>query len=40
VNSVDYWRRDGREHLREEEEILLPTLAGSADPDARSSVRF
>jgi iron-sulfur cluster repair protein YtfE (RIC family) len=30
---LDYWRRDGREHFREEEEILLPTLAGYADPE-------
>jgi iron-sulfur cluster repair protein YtfE (RIC family) len=30
---LGYWRSDGREHFREEEEILLPTFAGFADPD-------
>lgn len=29
----DYWQADGRTHFREEEEILLPTLARFADPD-------
>lgn len=28
-----YWQADGRRHFREEEEILLPTFAGFADPD-------
>ncbi len=30
---LDYWRADGQRHFREEEEILLPTYAGFADPD-------
>lgn len=30
---LGYWQGDGREHFREEEEILLPTFAGFADPD-------
>lgn len=30
---LDYWTADGREHFREEEEILLPTFAGFANPD-------
>jgi hypothetical protein len=30
---LGYWRSDGREHFREEEEVLLPTFAGFADPD-------
>jgi hypothetical protein len=30
---LGYWRGDGREHFREEEEILLPTFAGFSDPD-------
>jgi len=28
----DYWDRDGRNHFREEEEILLPALARFTDP--------
>lgn len=28
-----YWNTDGREHFREEEEVLLPTLARFVDPD-------
>ena len=28
-----YWKSDGREHFREEEEILLPACAGFLDPD-------
>jgi iron-sulfur cluster repair protein YtfE (RIC family) len=31
---LSYWRSQGREHFREEEEILLPTFAGFGDPDA------
>jgi iron-sulfur cluster repair protein YtfE (RIC family) len=31
---LNYWRSQGREHFREEEEILLPTFAGFADPAA------
>jgi iron-sulfur cluster repair protein YtfE (RIC family) len=30
---LDYWRPDGSEHFREQEEILLPTLARFADPE-------
>lgn len=30
---LGYWRSDGRKHFREEEELLLPTFAGFADPD-------
>ena len=30
---LDYWEHDGRTHFREEEEILLPSLARFTDPD-------
>jgi hemerythrin-like domain-containing protein len=30
---LEYWRTDGREHFREEEEVLLPALARFTDPD-------
>jgi iron-sulfur cluster repair protein YtfE (RIC family) len=30
---LDYWEADGREHFREEEEVLLPALAHFADPE-------
>lgn len=30
---LDYWTSEGRAHFREEEEILLPTLARFTDPD-------
>jgi hemerythrin-like domain-containing protein len=30
---LDYWISEGREHFREEEEILLPALARFVDPD-------
>jgi iron-sulfur cluster repair protein YtfE (RIC family) len=30
---LDYWNSEGREHFREEEEILLPALARFADLD-------
>jgi iron-sulfur cluster repair protein YtfE (RIC family) len=30
---LDYWEADGREHFREEEEVLLPALARFADPE-------
>lgn len=30
---LDYWNTEGREHFREEEEILLPALACFTDPD-------
>jgi iron-sulfur cluster repair protein YtfE (RIC family) len=33
VRFLEYWRKDGAEHFREEEEILLPTYAAYADPD-------
>jgi iron-sulfur cluster repair protein YtfE (RIC family) len=29
---LDYWEREGSEHFREEEEILLPALARFTDP--------
>jgi iron-sulfur cluster repair protein YtfE (RIC family) len=29
---LDYWQREGRDHFREEEEILLPALARFTDP--------
>lgn len=29
---LDYWERDGGDHFREEEEILLPALARFTDP--------
>jgi iron-sulfur cluster repair protein YtfE (RIC family) len=29
---LDYWERDGRNHFRDEEEILLPTLARFTEP--------
>jgi hemerythrin-like domain-containing protein len=29
---LDYWERDGNQHFREEEEILLPTYAAHANP--------
>ena len=29
---LDYWEREGSEHFREEEEILLPALARVTDP--------
>ena len=28
---LDYWRADGKRHFREEEEILMPTLARFSD---------
>jgi hemerythrin-like domain-containing protein len=34
-----YWETDGRQHFREEEEILLPTLARYADPDQPAVTR-
>ena len=34
IAFLSYWRSQGREHSREEEEILLPTFAAFADPDA------
>ena len=30
---LDFWHGEGREHLREEEEVLLPALARAGDPD-------
>lgn len=30
---LTYWQRDGREHFRQEEEILLPGFARFGDPD-------
>lgn len=30
---LEYWKSHGRDHFREEEETLLPTLARFADPD-------
>lgn len=29
---LEYWESEGREHFREEEEILLPACAGFVDP--------
>ena len=34
-----FWNTEGREHFREEEEILLPALARFADPDQPIVVR-
>lgn len=34
--AVEFWDRDGQQHFRQEEELLLPALAGrtsTADPD-------
>ncbi|MGH2889156.1 MAG: hemerythrin domain-containing protein [Solirubrobacteraceae bacterium] len=31
---LEYWRADGAQHFREEEEILLPTFAGFGDVEA------
>lgn len=33
VAFVAYWETEGRQHFREEEEILLPRCAGFVDPD-------
>ncbi len=33
VAFLDYWEPDGREHFRQEEEVLLPALARFTDPD-------
>lgn len=33
VDFLAYWDPEGREHFREEEEILLPTCAGFIDPE-------
>jgi iron-sulfur cluster repair protein YtfE (RIC family) len=30
---LNYWEGEGRDHFRQEEELLLPTLARFADPD-------
>lgn len=30
---LEYWNSEGHEHIREEEEVLLPALARHADPD-------
>lgn len=33
VRFLDYWTADGQAHFREEEDVLLPTLALFTDPD-------
>jgi len=40
IAFLSYWRSQGREHSREEEEILLPTFAAFADPDAPVVAEF
>src|SRR4051794_11976580 len=30
---LDYWRAEGREHFRQEEQVLLPAFARVGDPD-------
>jgi iron-sulfur cluster repair protein YtfE (RIC family) len=39
ASFLDYWEADGREHFREEEEVLLPALARFTDPDQPVVVR-